>query len=131
MITADACAFLATRAPPSADLDKIHDALDVLQDLLFRFVAFGGLRRQPSAAGRKQVFKGVADQGIGIKVSGAHTKSSAITIRGRLIVAANGVAHAHKQGLQQKPLSRGHRIKRRMIPLGFTCPIHLPHEPAA
>jgi hypothetical protein len=84
---------------PSASLDKIHNALDVFEDLLFRFIAFGGLCRQPSAAGRKQLFKGVADQGISIKVSGDHTKSSAITIRGRLIVAANGVAHAHEQGL--------------------------------
>jgi hypothetical protein len=84
---------------PSASLDKIHNALDVFEDLLFRFIAFGGLCRQPSAAGRKQVFKGIADRRIGIKVSGDHTKSSAITIRGRLIVAANGVAHAHEQGL--------------------------------
>src|SRR5690242_7702515 len=89
------------RAPstPCASSDKIQDSLDLFEDLLFRFIAFGGLRRQPPAAGRKQVFKGVADQEIGIKVPGDHRKSSAITIRRRLVVAANGVAHAHEQGL--------------------------------
>src|SRR5215470_17697818 len=61
---------------PSADLDKIHNTLDVLEDLLFRFIAFGGLRRQPSAAGRKQVFKGAADHGISLKVPADHGESS-------------------------------------------------------
>ena len=84
---------------PSADLDKIHNTLDVLEDLLFRFIAFGGLCRQPSAAGRKQVFKGVADHGIGLKVPADHGESSVITIRSRLIVTANGVAQANEQSL--------------------------------
>jgi len=47
------------RSPDS--LDKIHDTLDVFEDLLVRRIAFGGLRRQPLAIGRKQVFKGIAD----------------------------------------------------------------------
>jgi hypothetical protein len=51
------------------------------------------------AAGRKQAFKGIADQGIGIKVRGDHTKSSVITVRGQLIIAAHGIAEARKQGL--------------------------------
>jgi hypothetical protein len=31
-------------------------------------------------------------------VPGDHAKSSVITIGGRLIIAANGIAHAHEQG---------------------------------
>jgi hypothetical protein len=45
----------------SADSDKIHNRLDVFEYLLFGFITFGCVCRQPSAAGRKQPFKGVAD----------------------------------------------------------------------
>ena len=81
------------------DLEKLPNTLDVFEYLLLRFIAFGHVRRQPLAAGRKQSFKGVADWRIGIKVSGDHAKSSMITVGSRLIIAANGIAHAREQGL--------------------------------
>jgi len=79
--------------------EKVHNRLDEFEHLLLRFIAFGHVRRQPLAAGRKQSFKGVADWRIGIKVSGDHAESSVITVGGRLIIAANSIAYAREQGL--------------------------------
>jgi hypothetical protein len=81
------------------DSEKLPNTLDVFEYLLFRFIAFGHVCRQPLAAGRKQSFKRVADWRIGIKVSGDHAKSSVITVGSRLVIAANGIAHAREQGL--------------------------------
>lgn len=45
----------------SRNSEKIDNTLDVFEYLLFCFITFGHLRRQPPAAGRKQSFKGVTD----------------------------------------------------------------------
>jgi hypothetical protein len=50
--------MVATR---SGDSEKVHNRLDEFEHPLPRFIAFGGLRRQPSAAGRNQLLKGIAD----------------------------------------------------------------------
>jgi hypothetical protein len=88
--------------------EKVHNRLDEFEHLLLRFIAFGHVRRQPLAAGPKQSFKCLADWSIGLKVSGNQPNSSMISIRCRLVIAANGIAHTFEQGVQEKPISRGH-----------------------
>jgi hypothetical protein len=90
--------------------EKVHNRLDEFEHLLLRFIAFGHVRRQPLAAGRKQPFKGVADRRIGLKVSGNQPNSSVISIRSRPVIAANGTCGApwDSRGLSH---SRGSRSR--------------------
>jgi hypothetical protein len=89
--------------------EKVGDTLDVLEHLLPRWIAFGDVCCQPLAASRKQLVKGGTNLGISIKVlSGDHANSSVIAVGSRRIIAANGVAQPHEQGLQEKPVSGGH-----------------------
>jgi hypothetical protein len=88
--------------------EKLANAFDEFEHLLPRCIAFGHIRRQPQAAGRKQSFKGVVDWSIGFKVSGNQADSSVISIRCRLVIAANGIGQTMEQDLQEKPLRRGH-----------------------
>jgi hypothetical protein len=88
--------------------EKVHNRLDEFEHLLFRFIAFGRVRRQPLAAGRQQPFEGIAYWRIGIKVSGNQPNSSVISIRCRLVIAANGIAQTIEQGVEEKPIGRGH-----------------------
>jgi hypothetical protein len=84
---------------PVADSEKFRNALYKFQYLLLGFIAFGHLRRQPPTASTKQLFKGLADWRIGIKVRGDHAKSSVIPIRGRPVISANGMAQTLEQGV--------------------------------
>ena len=45
----------------SGDSEKLRNTLDVFEYWLLRFRAFGHVRLQPPAAGRKQSVNGVAD----------------------------------------------------------------------
>jgi hypothetical protein len=79
--------------------EKLRHTLHELEYLLLRFRAFGHLRLQPLAARWKQLFKGLADCGIGVKVSGNLSNSSVISIRGRPVIAANCIAQTTEQGV--------------------------------
>ena len=97
--------MVATR---SGDSENVHNRFDEFEHPLPRFIAFGGLRRQPVAAGRQQPFEGIADWSIGLKVSGNQANSSVISIRCRLVIAVNGIAQTIEQGVEEKPIGRGH-----------------------
>jgi hypothetical protein len=97
--------MVATR---SGDSQKVHNRLDEFEHPLPRFIAFGRVRRQPLAAGPKQSFKCLADWSIGLKVSGNQANSSVISIRCRLVIAANGIAQTGEQGVEEKAIGRGH-----------------------
>jgi hypothetical protein len=77
--------------------EKLRNAVDEFDYLLLHFIAVRCLCRQPLAAGPQQSFKFLADLGIGLKVSRNLANSSAITIRGRLVKAANGIAQTIEQ----------------------------------
>jgi hypothetical protein len=98
----------ASQRDPAAS-EKLADTLDLFEHLLPSWIAFSHVRCQPLAAGRKQLVKGGTDLGIGVEVlSGDHADSPVITIGSRLIIATNGIAQTHEQGLQEKPVSGGH-----------------------
>jgi hypothetical protein len=89
--------------------EKLANTFDVFEYLLPGLIAFSRFRCQPPVAGQKQLFKGVTDSSVGIKVlSGDHANSSVITVCSRLVIAANGLAQTHEQSLQNKTVSGGH-----------------------
>jgi hypothetical protein len=89
--------------------EKLAHTFNVFEHLLPDLIAFSRIRCQPLAAGHKQVFKGVTDSRVGIKVLPSdHANSSVITVCSPLVIAANGVAQTHEQGLQKKSVSGGH-----------------------
>jgi hypothetical protein len=99
----------------SGDLEKRHNSFDAFEHLLLHFVAFGYLGRRPLSAGRKQPFKGRANCGIGVKMSGNLPNSSVISVRSRPIIAANGIGKALDQGVQEKAL-RPLAVPKKVLP---------------
>ena len=77
-----------------ATSEKLYKALDEFGYLPFSFIAFGYVRRQPLLTSRKQPVKSFADCRIRIKLAGRHAESSVVSIRSRLVIAANSVAQA-------------------------------------
>jgi hypothetical protein len=82
----------------SDNSEKLRNTVDKFEQLLLRFIAFRSLCCQPLAAGPKQSFNCLADWGVGIKVSRNQANSSAISIRSRLVKAANSIAQTIEQG---------------------------------
>ena len=98
---------VAERDPVASE--KLANTFDVFEYLLPGVIAFSRFRCQPLVAGQKQLFKGVTDSSVGIKVlSGKYANSSVISVCSRLVIAANGLAQTHEQSLQNKTVSGGH-----------------------
>jgi hypothetical protein len=95
--------FLFAGQGNRATSEKLYKALDEFGYLPFRFKAFGHVRRQPMLDSRKHPVKSFADCRIRIKLGGHHAESPVVSIRSRLVIAANRVAQSFGQSDREKP----------------------------
>ena len=94
---------MSTLAQRGCGSEKFYKSLDEFWYLPFSFIASGDVCRQPLLASRKQPIKSFAQCRIRIKLAGHHAKSYVVSIHSRLIIAANGVAQALRQGYREEP----------------------------